>query len=162
MLGSEMDLTDLDRIEVLRGPQGTLSGKNSIGGAIKLFSKKPNEDTDGYAEASYGSFNRINLRAGGNFTLIQDKFYVRVSGTSKSADGYMKRLDYGCVNPASSGIFQGGLASGCKLGTEGGPGSACRPRGGPLDSDRQHREQPHRQCHCRPFRGAGAEAALFQ
>jgi iron complex outermembrane recepter protein len=120
MLGSEMDLTDLDRIEVLRGPQGTLSGKNSIGGAIKLFSKKPGDDTDGYAEASYGSFNRINLRAGGNFTLIEDKLYVRISGTSKTADGYMTRLDYGCVNPASSGIFQGGLASGCKLGTEGG------------------------------------------
>lgn len=120
MLGSEMDLTDLDRIEVLRGPQGTLSGKNSIGGSIKLFSKKPSDDTDGYAEAAYGSFNRINLRAGGNFTLVPDKLYVRVSGTSKSADGYMTRLDYGCVNPASSGIFQGGLASGCKLGTEGG------------------------------------------
>jgi iron complex outermembrane receptor protein len=70
MLGSEMDLTDLDRIEVLRGPQGTLSGKDSIGGAIKLYSKKPGDDTDGYAEIGYGSFNRINLRAGGNFTLI--------------------------------------------------------------------------------------------
>ena len=120
MLGSEMDLTDLDRIEVLRGPQGTLAGKNSIGGAIKLYSKKPDDNTDGYAEASYGSFNRVNLRAGGNFTLVEDKLYVRVSGTSKSADGYMKRLDYGCVNPAASSIFQGGLASGCKLGTEGG------------------------------------------
>ena len=120
MLGSEMDLTDLDRIEVLRGPQGTLSGKNSIGGAIKLFSKKPDADTDGYAEVAYGSFNRINVRAGGNFTLIDDKLFVRVSGTSKTADGYMTRLDYGCVNSGSSGIFQGGLAPGCKLGTEGG------------------------------------------
>ena len=120
MLGSEMDLTDLDRIEVLRGPQGTLSGKNSIGGSIKLFSKKPDGNTDGYAEAGYGSFNRINVRAGGNFTLIPDQLYVRVSGVSKSADGYMTRLDYGCVNPGSSGIYQGGLLPGCKLGTEGG------------------------------------------
>lgn len=120
MLGSEMDLTDLDRIEVLRGPQGTLSGKNSIGGSIKLFSKKPDGNTDGYAEAGYGSFNRINVRAGANFTLIPDRLYVRVSGVSKSADGYMTRLDYGCVNPGSSGIYQGGLLPGCKLGTEGG------------------------------------------
>src|SRR5581483_716260 len=94
MLGSDLDLTDLDRVEVLRGPQGTLAGKNSIGGAIKLYSKKPTDDTDGYAEAGYGDFNRINLRAGGNFTLIADKLYVRVSGTSKHADGYMTQLDY--------------------------------------------------------------------
>ena len=120
LLGSEMDLTDLDRIEVLRGPQGTLSGKNSIGGAIKLFSRKPDAESDGYAEVAYGSFNRINLRAGGNFTVIDDKLFVRVSGTSKTADGYMTRLDYGCVHAGSSGIFQGGLAPGCKLGTEGG------------------------------------------
>lgn len=120
MLGSEMDLTDLERIEVLRGPQGTLSGKNSIGGSVKLFSKKPSDNADAYAEAAYGSFNRINLRAGGNFTLIDDHLYVRVSGVSKRADGYMTRLDYGCVNPASSGIYQGGLLPGCKLGTEGG------------------------------------------
>jgi iron complex outermembrane recepter protein len=120
MLGSEMDLTDLDRIEVLRGPQGTLSGKNSIGGSIKLFSKKPEDNPDAYAEAGYGSFNRVNVRAGGNFTLIEDKLFVRVSGVSKRADGYMTRLDYGCVNAASSSIYQGGLLPGCKLGTEGG------------------------------------------
>src|SRR5581483_9216832 len=111
---------DLDRIEVLRGPQGTLSGKNSIGGSIKLYSRKPSDETDGYAEAGYGSFNRVNLRAGGNFTVVPDTLYVRISGTSKYAKGYMTRLDYGCVNPAASGIFQGGLAGGCKLGTEGG------------------------------------------
>src|SRR5581483_6821248 len=83
LLGSEMDLTDLDRIEVLRGPQGTLSGKNSIGGSIKLYSRKPSDETDGYAEAGYGSFNRVNLRAGGNFTVVPDTLYVRISGTSK-------------------------------------------------------------------------------
>src|SRR3954467_631729 len=120
MLGSEMDLTDLERIEVLRGPQGTLSGKNSIGGSIKLFSKKPDGNTDGYAEAGYGSYNRVNLRAGGNFTLVPDQLYVRISGVSKSANGYMTRLDYGCVNSGSSGIYQGGIVPGCKLGTEGG------------------------------------------
>ena len=120
MLGSEMDLTDLDRIEVLRGPQGTLSGKNSIGGSIKLFSRKPDDNPDAYVEAGYGSFNRVNVRAGGNFTLIQDQLFVRVSGVSKTADGYMTRLDYGCVNAASSSIYQGGLLPGCKLGTEGG------------------------------------------
>jgi iron complex outermembrane recepter protein len=120
LLGSDLDLTDLDRVEVLRGPQGTLAGKNSIGGSIKLFSKKPSEETDGYAEATYGDFNRIDLRAGGNFTLVPDTLYARVSGTSKHSDGYMKRLDYFCATGANAAVTQIPVESGCKLGTEGG------------------------------------------
>ena len=85
LLGSDLDLTDLDRVEVLRGPQGTLAGKNSIGGSIKLFSKKPSEQTDGYVEATYGKFNRVKMRAGGNFTIVPDTLYARVSGVSKQA-----------------------------------------------------------------------------
>ena len=60
------------------------------------------------------------MRAAGNFTLVPGVLFVRVSGVSKSADGYMKRLDYGCVNQSSAGIYQGGLLPGCTLGTEGG------------------------------------------
>src|SRR6478736_988506 len=48
LTGSILDLLDLDRVEVLRGPQGTLSGRNSIGGAVKLYSKKPEGDNSGY------------------------------------------------------------------------------------------------------------------
>src|ERR1700754_3167232 len=93
LLGSDLDLTDVDRVEVLRGPQGTLAGKNSLGGSLKLFSKKPSDQNDGYVEATYGDFNRVELRAGGNFTVLPDKLYVRVSGTSRQADGYMNRID---------------------------------------------------------------------
>jgi iron complex outermembrane recepter protein len=122
LLGSDLDLTDLDRVEVLRGPQGTLSGKNSLGGSLKLFSKKPSDQTDGYVEATYGDFNRIDLRAGGNFTLIPDTLYARVSGSSKQVDGYMTRLDYACEHPGTSQTLTQIPVSpgGCKLGTEGG------------------------------------------
>ncbi|MPT48671.1 MAG: TonB-dependent receptor [Sphingobium sp.] len=119
MLGSIFDLLDLDRVEILRGPQGTLAGKNSIGGAVKLYSKKPVGDGSGYVELGYGSFNRVELKASADFTLIPDQLFVRISGVSKSRDGYMKRLDYGCMNPAS-GVPAATTNANCKLGTEGG------------------------------------------
>jgi iron complex outermembrane receptor protein len=121
LLGTDLDLTDLDRIEVLRGPQGTLAGKNSLGGSLKLFSKKPTDQTDGYVEGTYGKFNRVELRAGGNFTLVPDTLYARISGASKQVDGYMDRIDYACAHPGSgSGNTQIPVQPGCKLGTEGG------------------------------------------
>lgn len=120
LLGTDLDLTDLDRVEVLRGPQGTLAGKNSIGGSIKLFSKKPNEETDGYVDATYGDFNRIDIKAGGNFTLVPDTLYARVSGVSKQQDGYMKRLDYFCATGGAPSTTQISVHPGCQIGTEGG------------------------------------------
>src|SRR5581483_713425 len=121
LLGSDLDLTDIDRVEVLRGPQGTLSGKNSLGGSLKLFSKKPSDQTDGYVQGTYGDFNRIELRGGGNFTIIPDTLYARVSGASKQVDGYMQRIDYFCANPGTSPVTtQVPVVPSCKLGTEGG------------------------------------------
>jgi iron complex outermembrane receptor protein len=121
LLGSDLDLTDIDRVEVLRGPQGTLSGKNSLGGSLKLFSKKPSDQTDGYVEGTYGDFNRIELRGGGNFTVIPDTLYARVSGASRQVDGYMERIDYFCSHPGTSPVTtQVPVVPSCKLGTEGG------------------------------------------
>lgn len=98
LTGSVLDLLDLDRVEVLRGPQGTLAGKNSIGGAIKLYSKVPNADTSGFASIATGSRNRLDLRAAANVALTQD-LYLRVTGVSRSQGGYVDRLDYGCEHP---------------------------------------------------------------
>ena len=57
LFGSSLELFDLARVEVLRGPQGVLGGKNNIGGAIRLVSQKPQGGNTGYIEASYGSRN---------------------------------------------------------------------------------------------------------
>jgi iron complex outermembrane receptor protein len=119
LLGSDVDLTDMDRVEILRGPQGTLAGKNSIGGSIKLFTKRPTEETDGYADVTYGDFNLVKIRAAGNFTLAPDTLYARVSGISEHQDGYLTRLDYFCVTGQDSRSTQIPV-HGCKLGTEGG------------------------------------------
>ncbi|MFV0645068.1 MAG: TonB-dependent receptor [Sphingomonadaceae bacterium] len=101
LTGSVMDLLDLERVEVLRGPQGTLTGRNSIGGAIKLFSIKPNDENSGSVEAAYGARNRVDLRGSANFVL-DDGVYVRIAGVYKRQDGYVNQLDYGCVNPGNA------------------------------------------------------------
>lgn len=124
--GSLFDLMDLDRVEILRGPQGTLAGKNSVGGAIKLFSKQPSADQDAFAEVTVGSFDRRQLRGGFNFTVVPDAVYVRITGLAETRDGYVTRYDYACHTgraPDALGNIpsraKGGEDS-CVLGTEGG------------------------------------------
>jgi len=117
-VGAVFDLLDLERVEILRGPQGTNAGANSIGGAVKLYSRKPDGE-GGYAEATYGSRNRVDLRASGDFTLVPDKAFARISGVSKSQRGYVKRIDYACSHPGS-GLPSFATGSSCQLGTMGG------------------------------------------
>jgi iron complex outermembrane recepter protein len=100
LTGSVLDLLDLERVEILRGPQGTLAGRNSIGGSVKLFSQKPRGDDSGSVQATYGIRNRIDLRATGDFA-ISDTLSARVSGVSRRQGGYIARIDYGCANPGN-------------------------------------------------------------
>lgn len=117
--GALLELLDIDRVEILRGPQGTLTGKNSIGGAIRMFSKRPDDDTDGMIEASYGNFNAFRLRAGANLTLAPDQLYARVSGSVNRRDGYVDNFDFGCLYPGS-GVPAGPTGPDCRDGTLGG------------------------------------------
>lgn len=122
--GSVFDLMDLDRVEILRGPQGTLAGMNSMGGAVRMFSRKP-QGEGGYVEASMGSFNRTDVKAAGDFTLLDNILYARVSGVSRHRDGYITRLDYACVHPDDPEVISGAIprtsfTPSCKIGTLGG------------------------------------------
>lgn len=117
LTGSLLDLLDLDRVEILRGPQGTLAGKNSIGGAIKLFSQKPTGEGGGYLEATAGTLNRMDARGAGDFKLSESLF-ARLSFASKHHDGYVKRVDYACTHPGSN--LKGlNVGDGCELGRDG-------------------------------------------
>ncbi|WP_226015798.1 TonB-dependent receptor [Novosphingobium sp. FKTRR1] len=138
LTGGIFDLLDLDRVEVLRGPQGTLTGRNAIGGAIKLFSKKPTDSNSGSIDLVYGSRQRTDLRASANFVLA-DGLYGRVSGVYKHQNGYVDQLDYGCVYPNNTqGIgARPSTGQGClidKLGEKNYAGVRAALRYNPSDS----------------------------
>ena len=120
LTGSILDLLDLDRVEILRGPQGTLAGMNSIGGAVKLYSKVPDANEGGYLEGTYGSLNHLEARAGINFALVPDQLFVRLSAVTNHYDGYVTRYDYGCLNPGSGIPNMVGANTNCVTGHEGG------------------------------------------
>lgn len=108
--GAILDLLDLDRVEVLRGPQGTLFGKNAIGGIVSMISKQPTGDGHGYAQAEFGSFNKRYFRGSWDVSVVPDELFARVSFSSKRHDGYVDVLDYECVNgPGSLGLGGPGI-----------------------------------------------------
>ncbi|MFO1399635.1 MAG: hypothetical protein U1F30_00240 [Steroidobacteraceae bacterium] len=98
LTGSNFDLLDLDRVEIARGPQGVLGGRNSEGGSIKLFSQKPKGDGSGSMRATWGAQPAGHARRG-RFALVPDTLSVRISGVSRKQDGYVSRYDYGCTHP---------------------------------------------------------------
>jgi iron complex outermembrane recepter protein len=85
------DLVDLERLEILRGPQGTLFGRNTSAGALNITTKKANlSEVEGFANASYGNYNFINVQGGVSVPIAKDVAAIRVSGTYRKRDGYLK------------------------------------------------------------------------
>jgi iron complex outermembrane receptor protein len=107
-VGSLVDLLDIEQVEVLRGPQGTLYGRNTNGGAIKFTSTRPQLDENSVtAEFGYGNFDRIQGRGIVNAAL-SDSLAVRVSGLYRQRDGFFT------LNP--NGDFAG--QAGTRVGDE--------------------------------------------
>ncbi|MEL6803338.1 MAG: TonB-dependent receptor, partial [Bacteroidota bacterium] len=82
-------LNNIARIEVLSGPQGTLYGRNSLGGVINIVTHPPTNTVSGFASVEYGSFNQLQANAGINLPLIKDKLFVGLDGTHRQRDGYV-------------------------------------------------------------------------
>lgn len=86
--GALLDVYDVQRIEILRGPQGTLYGKNTIGGAIKYVTKPLTDDPSGAASVSFGSYGNLDVRAGLGGALIPGKLRGKVAFASLRHEGY--------------------------------------------------------------------------
>lgn len=84
---------DLANVQVLSGPQGTLFGRNTTGGAVLITAQRPNTDkVEGYIEGSYGNYDLVNLEGALNVPLIQDKLAIRVAGAYYDRTGYTQDI----------------------------------------------------------------------
>ena len=86
-LGAFMSTADIERVEVLRGPQGTLFGKNTTGGAISIITAKPGPEFDSYVTLRAGDYGMQDVRAMVNFP-ITDNLFVRLNYANESNDGH--------------------------------------------------------------------------
>lgn len=122
MLGTQLDLIGVERVETLRGPQGTLFGRGSIGGVMRLISKKPQGDETGFVNLTVGSFDRVDVRAGYDFS-ITDNLFAQVSGASRKRTGYQDVIDFACRYPGLAGnlpVRDPSRGRNCQTGTQGG------------------------------------------
>ncbi|MGH6696205.1 MAG: TonB-dependent receptor [Sphingopyxis sp.] len=86
------ELLDVERVEVLRGPQGTLFGRNTIGGAIRVIARKPkvDEGLTGSFYAGYGNYDRLEMGGAVTIPIVADRLALRYAGNIRSHDGYTK------------------------------------------------------------------------
>ncbi|MGH8220561.1 MAG: TonB-dependent receptor [Steroidobacteraceae bacterium] len=96
LTGSSLDLADLSRVEVANGPQGTLFGMNSIGGALRLITNKPQDTNSASLDVAYGEKHRVEFVGIGNAVLIPEKLYARVVAVSRSEGSIGHYLDFTC------------------------------------------------------------------
>jgi len=110
-------LFDVERIEVLRGPQGTLYGRNAMGGVINIITKQPNNASSGFADISIGNYNQQRITAGFKTPLIKDKLFFGASILSNKRDGYytneFTQSSYDNQNGLSGNYFLKYIVSSC-------------------------------------------------
>lgn len=96
--GSVVEIFDMERVEVLKGPQGTLFGRGAQIGAIHLIQNKAKNQTFASLKLGYGNLNQKLLNGHVNLPLIEDKLFVRVAGILNRRDGFVRNLSGGLLN----------------------------------------------------------------
>ena len=88
MIGQLIDVVDVAQVEVLRGPQGTLFGKNTVGGAINITTIKPTEELEAFAFVRAGNFGTVNTRATLNLPIWENRVLARFAIGTQNTQGY--------------------------------------------------------------------------
>jgi len=92
-VGANQDLLDIERVEILKGPQGSLFGRNTIGGAISIVTRRPDSEFGGAMEVTLGSFNRIDVKGRVDIPLA-DTVFSSFSFARRDNDGYQRQIDF--------------------------------------------------------------------
>lgn len=108
-LVASSDLLDLDRVEVLKGPQGTLFGKNTTGGVVHFITNKPSfDEVEGSAEVTYQEYDQIRVRGVINVP-VQDNFAARIAASWHNGDGYLDNANGEDLNDRDRFTIRGQL-----------------------------------------------------
>ena len=108
--GAILDVFDVERVEVLRGPQGTLYGRNTIGGAVKYVTRPLSDEVEFKAHAAYGSYNQTDVILTGSVPL-SDVFRVGAAVAWLTHDGYGKNLVQSGVDNYNKDVLAGRLSA---------------------------------------------------
>ena len=90
ILANGFAFTDIERIEVLRGPQGTLYGRNAMGGVVNIITKKPTNKTSAFGELSFGNLGLQRYSTGFKTPIIKDKLFFGMNGLYQTQEGFLK------------------------------------------------------------------------
>ncbi|MEE9552624.1 MAG: TonB-dependent receptor, partial [Gammaproteobacteria bacterium] len=93
-IGAVVDMLDLDHVEILKGPQGTLFGRNTIGGAINIITRKPGDEYSWKGEVTAGRYNRVDVRGAVDAPIIPEKLLSSLAFSFKNRNGYQDRIPF--------------------------------------------------------------------
>lgn len=125
-VGANANLMDVERVEILKGPQGTLFGRNTIGGAISVVTREPGDEFAGKLQASYGRFNAVNIGGIVDIPISPGVLESSIAVNYSSRKGYQKRIAF----PGAEAFFREPITALIPTGAILGVGSRNRLGGG--------------------------------